>query len=149
MIGTLTQEQIGQVLRSELLGRIGCGDGENIYIVPITYAFDGQYIYAHSKEGQKVDIMREHPQVCFQVDSIDNYTNWRCVMVHGKFQELKKKEEEENALMILKERLMPYRLSETMKPKGLDLGTKIVEKERKPVIYRIEITNMTGRYEKM
>lgn len=137
------------MLRSELIGRIGCSDGKNIYIVPITYVFDGQYIYAHSREGQKVDIMRKHPQVCFEVDSIDNFVNWRCVVVHGKFQELKKKKEEENALIILKERLAPYRLSETMKPRGLDYGTKILEKERKPVVYRIEITSMTGRYEKM
>lgn len=149
MIEALTQAQIGHVLRSQLIGRIACCDGEKIYVVPITYVFDGKYIYAHSKEGQKIEIMRKHPQVCFEVDSIDNPTNWRCVMVHGKFHELKDKEDQEKALLILKERLMPFRLSETMKPKGLDHGRKIVEKEKRPVVYRIQIVSMTGRYEKV
>lgn len=148
MIGELTQEQIGHVLRSELIGRIGCSDGENIYVLPITYVFDGDYIYAHSREGNKIEIMRKHPQVCFEVDSIETLAHWRCVLVHGKFQELNR-QDEKNALQILKERLMPYLLSDTMKPKGLDQERKSIEKERRPVVYRIQITSMTGRYEKM
>lgn len=35
-----------------------------------------------------------------------------------------------------------------MRPKGLDHGPERVEKERKPVVYRIKIDHMTGRFEK-
>ncbi len=148
MIGTLTNEQCAHVLRSGLIGRIGCWDGNSVYIVPVTYAFDGTYIYAHSREGLKVKIMRANPQVCFEVDSIETMNNWRCVIVHGKFIELDEMKDQETGLKILKDRLAPFLLSETMQPRGFDFAPTGVERERRPVVYRIEIDRMTGRYEK-
>ena len=148
MIGELTKEQIEQVLASGLIGRIGCSDGKRIYILPVTYVFAEQYIYIHSKEGSKVQIMRSNPQVCFEVDSIEAMTNWRCVIAHGIFEELKTEKEQANALKLLKDRLVPYLLSETMRPQGFDHAPGSIEKERKPVFYRIQITAMTGRFEK-
>jgi nitroimidazol reductase NimA-like FMN-containing flavoprotein (pyridoxamine 5'-phosphate oxidase superfamily) len=148
MIGTLTNEQIEHILRGGLIGRIGCCDGNSVYVVPVTYVFDGEHIYAHSREGLKIQIMRANPVVCFEVDSIETMTNWRCVIVHGEFQELKTAEEQERGLKILKDRLAPYLLSETLRPRGFDYAPAKVEKDRKPVIYRIQISRMSGRYEK-
>jgi uncharacterized protein len=148
MIGILTNEQIEHVLGNGLIGRIGCSDMKDVYIVPVTYVFQDKCIYIHSREGLKIQIMREHPQVCFEVDSIDGMTNWRSVIAHGTFQELKKDPERSKALNILKDRLMPYLLSETMRPQGFDHAPKSIEKERQPIVYRIQITEMTGRFEK-
>jgi uncharacterized protein len=148
MIGVLTKEQIEHVLRSGLIGRIGCCGDKVVYVVPVTYVFDDKYIYAHSREGLKVQVMRKNPDVCFEVDSIEGMTNWRCVIAYGKYQELKTEAEQSKALKILKDRLMPYLLSETMRPQGFDQTPESIEKERRPVVYRIEITKMTGRYEK-
>ena len=148
MIGSLSKEQIEHVLHSAVVGRIGCYDGKDIYIIPLTFVFDGKYIYAHSHEGLKIEIMRKQPTVCFEVESIEGMTNWRCVMVHGTFQELKTTEEQHQALTTLNERLMPYLLSETMRPRNLDEAPENAVKEKKPVIYRIQINRMTGRYEK-
>lgn len=148
MIGTLTNDQIEHVLRSALIGRIGCCGKKDVYVVPVTYVFDEKYIYAHSREGMKVQMMRKNPHVCFEVDSIEGMTNWRCVIVRGLFQELKTEKDKTKGLKILRDRLMPYLLSETMRPKGMDQAPEKVEKDFKPVIYRIQITHMTGRYEK-
>ncbi|RAW02565.1 pyridoxamine 5'-phosphate oxidase family protein [Pseudochryseolinea flava] len=148
MIGALTNEQIEHVLRSGLIGRIGCSNGANVYVVPVTYVFHDKYIYIHSREGLKVQIMRTHPQVCFEVDSIEGMTNWRCVIAHGTFQELKNEPDRTEALNILKNRLVPYLLSETMRPQGFDHAPKSIEKERQPIVYRIQVTEMTGRFEK-
>ena len=148
MIGTLTNEQMEHVLQSGLIGRIGCSDETGVYIVPVTYAFHDKSIYVHSREGLKIQIMRKNPQVCLEVDSIESMTNWRCVIVHGKFKELKEEAAYAKGFKILKDRLMPYLLSETMRPQGFGQTPQGVEKERKPVVYRIEITRMTGRYEK-
>ena len=147
MIGTLTNEQIVHVLQSSLIGRIGCFDETGVYVVPVAYAFHDKSIYAHSREGLKIQIMRKNPQVCVEVDSIESMANWRCVIVHGKFKELKG-EAYAKGFKILKDRLMPYLLSETMRPRGFDQTTKGIEKARKPIVYQIEITRMTGRYEK-
>ena len=148
MIGTLNKEQIEHVLHSAVVGRIGCYDGQDIYIVPLTFVFDGKYIYAHSNEGSKIEIMRKQPTVCFEVESIEGMTNWRCVIVHGTFQELKTTEDQNHGLKVLSDRLMPYLLSETMRSYDADNPTKNVVKQKKPVIYRIQISRMTGRYEK-
>lgn len=148
MIGTLTKEQIEHILRSGLIGRIACSDANTVYVVPVTYAYDSGYIYAHSMEGLKIRMMRENPIVCFEVDSIETMTNWRCVIVHGEFEELRAGAEQKKALKILKDRLAPYLLSETMRPRGFDVATRRLEKARRPVVYRIKISEMTGRYEK-
>lgn len=148
MIGSLTKDQIEHVLRNGLIGRIACYADHKIYVVPLTYVFDGKFIYAHSREGMKVQMMRKNPNVCFEVDSIETMTNWRCVVAWGKFEELDNEAERSQALKILNDRLMPYLLSETMRPHGLAHGPERVEKDRKPVVYRINVTEMSGRYEK-
>jgi uncharacterized protein len=148
MIGTLTKEQSEHVLQSGLIGRIGCSDENGVYVVPITYVYDDKYIYAHSRDGMKVQMMRKNPKVCFEVDSIENMTNWRCVVIQGTFLELESEDEQTKAFKILKDRLMHYLLSETMRPKGLEHKPDRVEKETKPVLYKITIDHLSGRFEK-
>lgn len=148
MVGTLTEEQSEHVLRSGLIGRVGCSDGNDIYVVPVTYVYEDHFVYVHSRVGMKVQIMRKNSRVCFEVDSIENMTNWRSVMIQGDFEELTTAAGQAKALKILKDRLVPYLLSETMRPKGFDHAPERVEKALKPVFYRIKVERMTGRFEK-
>ena len=71
MIGTLSPSKIEKLLRSEAIGRLGCQRDGKVYVVPLNYGYDGKFIYAHSKEGLKIGIMRENPDVCFEVDHWD------------------------------------------------------------------------------
>ncbi len=96
----------------------------------------------------KIEMMRKNPNVCFEVESIETMTNWSCVVAWGKFEELDNEVERTKALKILNDRLMPYLLSETMRPHGVGQIPHDVEKGRQAVVYRISITEMTGRYEK-
>ncbi|WP_458718928.1 pyridoxamine 5'-phosphate oxidase family protein [Candidatus Nitrosocosmicus sp. R] len=48
MWGDLDKSQIDDLLKSELIGRVGCFDGNKVYVVPITYAYDNGYIYGHT-----------------------------------------------------------------------------------------------------
>jgi len=143
----MTKDQIEQVLHRGFIGRIGCSADNKTYIIPVNYVFDGKYIYVHSREGMKIQIMRKNPNVCFEVDSIDTMTNWKCVVAWGKFEELDNEVERTKALKILNDRLMPYLLSETMRRQGGAHSPTGTEKDREPVVYRISITETTGRYE--
>jgi nitroimidazol reductase NimA-like FMN-containing flavoprotein (pyridoxamine 5'-phosphate oxidase superfamily) len=147
MIGSLTKNQSERVLLGTMIGRIGCYSAGKTYVVPITFVFDNGYIYAHSKEGLKVKMMRKNSKVCFQVDQIDNMTNWRSVILWGKFEELKSPTEQEKARMILTSGFEAFQTSESVKP---EIGTLEVSphKEEKPVFYRISIDEITGRFEK-
>ena len=87
-MGQLTSGEIESLLRNCLLGRIGCTNGVLIYVVPISYGYDGQYIYCHTHKGLKIDIRRRNPGVCFEVERVQNMANWQTVIAHGVFEEL-------------------------------------------------------------
>ncbi len=144
MLGTLNDDQIELVLRSEVIGRIGCHADGRTYVVPITYAYDGLNIYGHSGEGLKVEMMRRNPSVCFEVDRMDNLANWRSVIAEGTFEELSGAAAEA-ALALLVNRLAPLSVSETSQPPHEGHVAAIGQR---PVVYRLHLTEKTGRYEK-
>lgn len=148
MLGELTNEQIDFVLHGQYVGRIGCYADNNVYVVPVTFAYDSRYVYVTSKEGLKVEMMRKNPKVCFEVDIIENMANWRSVILRGEFQELNDERERKKALKVLSEKVMPLITSETVKPLRQTMSPEMVVKERKPIVYRILITEKTGRFEK-
>lgn len=147
MIGVLTRDQIDHVLHSQVIGRLACQANNKLYIVPVTYVYNGKFLYLHSRYGKKIEMMRKNPNVCFQVDQIDNMVNWRSVIVWGRFEELKTASAEQKGLKILSDRLTPLRTSSTILPKKNE-SPKIVEKAAKAVTYRIFITEVSGKFEK-
>jgi nitroimidazol reductase NimA-like FMN-containing flavoprotein (pyridoxamine 5'-phosphate oxidase superfamily) len=149
MLGELTNIQIDQVLQSQVVGRIGCYTSGKVYIVPVTYTFEDNSIYAHSREGMKIKMMRKNPNICFEVDEIDNMANWRSVIVWGRYEELIAEADQQKALKILMERVMPLLYSETVShPLDRSHPPQIVEKKKKAIFYRIKIAEKTGRFEK-
>ena len=58
MVGELNQEQIWNLLASEVVGRIGCCHDNQVYVVPVTYASDRETAVASLKqktaEGQYI-----------------------------------------------------------------------------------------------
>lgn len=149
MIGTLTSGQIDEVLRLQLYGRIACQHGGKLYVVPISYAFDGEHLYAHSKEGLKIEMLRKHPSTCFQTDIVDNLANWRSVIVWGLFEEINDTNGEAFAKTLLDDRFGPLHISESiMRPSEGIQPPLSVEKKKKAVYFRIRVTERTGRFER-
>jgi nitroimidazol reductase NimA-like FMN-containing flavoprotein (pyridoxamine 5'-phosphate oxidase superfamily) len=144
----MTKEQIEQVLHSALTGRIGCHAFRKTYIVPVSYVYEGAAIYAHSADGLKIRMMRKNPAVCFQVDHIDNLANWRSVLVWGVYEELKAVEDQVRVLNLLQDRFGMLTTGESVKPHNPAENLQKIEKNKRPVIYRIRIEEMTGRFEK-
>lgn len=149
MLGELSNEQIEQILLRQVVARIGCYANNKVYVVPITFVYDKGYIYAHSREGLKIEMMRKNREVCLQLEEIDNMANWRSVIVWGKYEELKSLEEQQEGMEILMNKLAPLITSETVTPShGLQKPPLVVEKARRTVVYRIKVNETTGRYEK-
>src|SRR4051812_23530237 len=101
MFGNLDNDAIENVLSQQFIGRIGCHAKDFVYVVPVSYAYDGASIYAYSDEGLKLDVMRKNPAVCFQVDTMVNMADWKSVIAWGKFEELNSTKERHNALHLL------------------------------------------------
>jgi len=150
MLGTLTLQQMDELLHRNVTGRIGCHDGDRVYIVPVSYAFNDTFIIAHSREGLKIDMMRKNPQVCFEVDEIADLSNWKSVIAYGTYEEIDDEKERYYAMKFLVGRLMQLKVSETAGiPKmGLEnLSETSPIPEIRPVVYRIRIEELTGRFE--
>lgn len=151
MLGEMTSAQIEQLLRSEMIGRVGCCSDGKVYIVPVTYAYDGKYIYAHSSEGRKVRMMREHPEICFEVEQVESMANWKSVVVNGMFEELTG-DQASHAMEILMERFLPYlgTTSETLMPAHPSAsapGHASTQGNHQAVVYRIRVGEKSGRFE--
>jgi nitroimidazol reductase NimA-like FMN-containing flavoprotein (pyridoxamine 5'-phosphate oxidase superfamily) len=152
MNGVLQDRAILGILEANVTGRLGYTDGTKIYVVPISYLlYDDRYIIAHSRQGQKIDILRKHPEVCLQVDEIDDLDNWRSVLVWGRYQEITATRDKHYALDLLIRRINRHKLkaepSATEVPLTED-STLLPERE-KEVVYRIEITEQSGRFQNM
>jgi nitroimidazol reductase NimA-like FMN-containing flavoprotein (pyridoxamine 5'-phosphate oxidase superfamily) len=148
MLGELTEEQMNNVLASHALGRLACSDGKKPYIVPVTYTYDGKFIYGQTNEGTKLKIMRQNPRVCFEVDSMTDMRNWQSVIVYGKFEELKDAESKA-ARDILFGRVFSLNTSSTVHTYEHEVESKIDDSTRvKFVMYKIHIEKKTGRFEK-
>ena len=148
MLGELKSSQIENVLQGEVIGRIGCHANDITYVVPVSYVYDGVYVYAHTKEGLKIEIMRANPMVCFEVDVIENMSNWRSVIAWGKFEEIEKPEERKAGMQKLIDRIMPLMTSETtphhaaVEADAKDVGNMT------GIVFRIKLNQKTGRFEK-
>ncbi len=148
MFGELSNEQIEEVLKKQVIGRIGCYGDAQVYIVPVSYAYDGKYVYVRSFEGKKIEMMRKDPKVCFQVDDMQNMANWQSVIAWGEFEELSDVTERNKGLKILIDRHLPLFSSETthlgvnwpFPPEDLNII--------KGIVFRILLKDKTGRFEK-
>lgn len=149
MFGQLTPEQIEEVLTKQIIGRIGCHADNVTYVVPTSYAYYNNTIYCHTYEGMKVRMMKQNPQVCFEVDVLENLSSWKSVIAWGEFEEIIKQDNRKAAVQILLNRTLPFLSSKTMQ-----LGKDWPFKENNPedidgILFKIELKNKTGRYESL
>lgn len=149
MVGRLSNEEIEEVLKRNVLGRIGCSDGQKNYVVPVNYAYDGKFIIAHSMMGLKIEMMRKNPQVCFEVDEMKNFVNWKSVILWGEYQELKEERERFYAMRHFIDRMIHVKISKTAIVPEIAEGRVHLRSDgtARPIIYRIVITEKTGRFE--
>lgn len=141
MLGELRSDEIEEVLRENIIGRVGSHAYGKTYVVPITYAYDGAYVYAHSAEGMKLHMMRQNPRVCFEVDNMDDMANWRSVIAWGVFEELHSGQAA-RALDILLAHIEPH----LQGPPGASVHP--TSGMQPAVLYRIKLEEKTGRFER-
>ena len=148
MLGDLTTEEIDSLLGQELIGRIGCFADDTIFIVPITYVYKDGYIYGHSREGQKIHMMRKNPKVCFEVDAMNGLTKWKSVIVWGEYEEMESEADKMEVYKTLTDRIASMEPSETMMKPTYNLPNPHPHNAGvKAIAFRIRITEKTGRFE--
>jgi uncharacterized protein len=150
MLGELNPQEIDDLLRSEVTGRIGCHAEGRTYVVPITYVFEGGAVYCHSAEGLKLRMMRKNPVVCFEVDRIEDMGNWKSVIATGRFEELSG-HDALAAMDILIKRFVAIERSDEPHPSYVFRESEaepLRADGREIVIFRIRLAEKTGRFER-
>lgn len=153
MLGALGDAEIEELLRSQAVGRIGLHALGRTYVVPVTYALEGGAVIGHTTPGLKLDLARVNPQVCFEVDEVKDLASWRSVICQGRFVELEGAE----AAATLKrfvQLLLPRMTGPSALPShGLSghpaaAGHPHGGGGRQGVVWRIELTERSGRFER-
>ena len=67
--GITDPEELRRILRDARVCRLAMSDGDRPYLVPLTFALDGDDLVIHSAgTGRKIDVLRRNPSVCFEVE---------------------------------------------------------------------------------
>lgn len=60
---------IDTIIRQCRVCHLALSDGEEPYIVPLCFGYDGETLYLHSApKGRKIDILLKNNRVCFEFD---------------------------------------------------------------------------------
>lgn len=141
-ISQLTKNESLNFLTAETFGHLGCCENNHPYVVPIIYAVENGFIYCHTRNGKKLEIMRKNHHVCLQVEKVKDFLNWKSIMINGEFEELQGDEAQE-ALRLIELKLDSYLGEEKLN----SLETYFNVAFEKATAFKIKIKNLSGLYE--
>jgi uncharacterized protein len=142
LIQPLTNQECAEILGRNHLGHLACARLNQPYVVPIHFSFDAERncVFGFSTVGQKIEWMRENPKVCLEVEEIVDKYRWATVIVNGRYDEIHHADGEAGT------RQRAEDLFRERREWWLPAAAKLPAQERPAVVvYRIQITAMTGR----
>lgn len=104
----LSKDECLEVLTQEHLIRVAFSDDSDLYLIPLGYVYSASALYGVGETGRKITIAKDHPRVCFQVDTSDKtgLFEWKSVMGAGNFEIVSNAEEKQRALGALQPAIM-------------------------------------------
>jgi uncharacterized protein len=137
-------EEMGSIEMHELLrrvnyGHLGCAREGHPYVVPIHYVHQLDDFYFFTTEGMKTEYISANPEVCLQVEEVQDPFNWRSVIVTGKAELLTSQEDTERVLQAIKE------VNPTLTPALNNMWIDAWGRASKVAIYRIQSSIISGR----
>jgi nitroimidazol reductase NimA-like FMN-containing flavoprotein (pyridoxamine 5'-phosphate oxidase superfamily) len=145
MMGALNADEIEDVLRNEVIGRIGFVSDGWPCVVPITYVYDGgDYVYFHSTEGSKTDAMRKDARVCFEVEQIRAMGNWRTVVARGTVEKVAV-DEDEQAMDLIAQKFAWS--GPGAGPRDRQEEAHRLDGVTRPLVFRIRLMDRYGRFQ--
>jgi uncharacterized protein len=136
MTRQLSENEAEELISAGMIGRLGCVDEGEPYVVPINYVFADGFIYSHSLPGRKIEALRVHPRACLQVDEIESEVEWRSVIAYGNFEEVRVLSERKEVLSKLLARF----------PKLTPVESVLARDAGPPetIVFRIKVDRLTG-----
>jgi nitroimidazol reductase NimA-like FMN-containing flavoprotein (pyridoxamine 5'-phosphate oxidase superfamily) len=93
VIREMTHEKCMEALARTGFFRLGCANGNQPYIVPVSLVYHHRApgeacLYGVTIPGQKVEWMRANPLVCVEMDEVRGDDRWLSVIAFGRYEEL-------------------------------------------------------------
>jgi uncharacterized protein len=131
--------EMHELLRQVNYGHLGCSRDGHSYVVPIHYAHHQDDFYFFTTEGMKTEYISANPEVCLQVEEVQDQFNWRSVIVTGKAELLSSQQDTERALEYI------TRVNPTLTPALNKMWIDAWGRASKVAIYRIQPDTISGR----
>jgi uncharacterized protein len=141
LINEMREEECRAALGRASMGRLACALDHQPYVVPVSLAYDSDYVYIFSTFGKKVEWMRTNPSVCIEIEELTNQTQWATVIANGRYQELAGPQyemERAHARQLLEKRNQWW--LNVLAERLLKSSGELVA----PLYFRIHIVSMTG-----
>lgn len=95
-IESMTAEECKECLESRSIGVLGLPADEGPYVLPFSYAFDGDsalyFTYLVGENSRKVQLSQAADRATFLVYSAETQFHWRSVIAHGSLVEIDQSE---------------------------------------------------------
>ncbi len=66
----VNRHEIDEIIRGAQVCRIAFANGDEPYVVPVSFGYDGDNIYIHTaKTGRKLDFIAANNRVCFELEA--------------------------------------------------------------------------------
>lgn len=134
-------EECSELLTRNSFCHLGCTDGNEVYVVPMSYVYEDGMFYCHSREGKKLDFLRTKLFCCIQVEEIENFYHWKSVAATCEYTEL----DGDEALRSM--RLLINRLEQEHKitPLEEDFASYL----QSSVMFKLKVVSLKGKYENL
>src|SRR5688572_5896732 len=87
-VRTMSTLECATLLTENRLGRLACARDNQPYVVPIYFVYSANHLYAFSGLGKKIEWMRANPLVSVVVEQRRQGSEWKSVVVDGRYEEL-------------------------------------------------------------
>jgi len=139
------KQVLEEIISGAIICRVAMLDGDRPYIIPFNYGYSDGYLFIHSApEGKKIDLLKQNPEVCFEVEdkmeitkgdqACDWSTCYRSVVGYGEVVILSDGQSKQHGLEIIMAQHGAPELTE-FSQRNLD----------RMVILKVRITSMTGK----
>lgn len=134
-----------EILSGAIICRVAMLDGGRPYIIPFNYGYSDACLFIHSApEGKKIDLLKQNPEVCFEVEdkmeitkgdkACDWSTRYRSVVGYGEVAILSDGQSKQHGLEVI--------MAQHGAPELIEFNQKNLDRM---VILKLSISSMTGK----
>jgi uncharacterized protein len=138
-IDEMGANEIHDLLQKVGHGHLACALEKHPYVVPMQYYFDEPDIYIFTTLGMKTKYMDANPEVCLQVEEVNDLQHWRSVTVTGRAEHITEQQEIDRVMEFVKAQ------NPTLSPAINRTWIDAWGRGEEMALYRIHPSEMSGR----